>query len=120
MDIPTVSVIVPHLNQPEALAACLASLDAQALDGGRFEILVVDNGSTSSPLPIIQRHARARLLEETEPGPGLARNRGVREATGDVLAFIDADCRAHPDGLRNGLNGLREASPDTGPGGGGR
>ena len=48
MDLPTVSVIVPHLNQPEALAACLASLDAQTLDGGRFEIFVVDNGSTDA------------------------------------------------------------------------
>ena len=53
---PLISVVIPHLNQPEALEACLSSLDTQSLDRNFFEIIVVDNGSVSIPktlLPII-------------------------------------------------------------------
>jgi glycosyltransferase involved in cell wall biosynthesis len=103
---PLISVIIPHLNQPDGLAACLKSLDAQTLDHAQFEVLVVDNGSVSRPDKIIANHPRTRLLEEPEPGPGPARNRGVQAAQGSILAFIDADCLAHPDWL---LTAQREA-----------
>ena len=52
------------------------------------------------PTAVTALHPGTRLLEEREPGPGIARNRGVQEAAGKVFAFIDADCRAHPDWLR--------------------
>jgi glycosyltransferase involved in cell wall biosynthesis len=77
---PIVSVVVPHLNQPALLEHCLSSLDRQTLDRASFEVLVVDNGSAQPPLAIIDKHPMTRLLEEKEPGPGIARNRGVREA----------------------------------------
>ena len=96
---PFLSVIIPHLNQPEGLDACLTSLDEQTLERNQFEIIVVDNGSVSLPRQLTDSHS-ARLLEEPKPGPGLARNRGVEAANGDIFCFIDADCRAHPDWLR--------------------
>ena len=96
---PLLSIIIPHLNQPESLDACLASLDAQTIDRARFEVIVVDNGSAFVPRDVIASH-NARLLEESKPGPGLARNRGVQAAKGDIFCFIDADCRAHPNWLR--------------------
>ena len=43
-----ISVIIPHLNQPDGLEACLCSLDAQSLDRDQFEVIVVDNGSRSA------------------------------------------------------------------------
>lgn len=91
-----ISVVIPHLNQPDHLARCLASLAAgtRAPD----EVIVVDNGSASLPAAICAAHG-ARLLEEREPGPGPARNRGIAAATGGVLAFIDADCLADPGWL---------------------
>jgi glycosyltransferase involved in cell wall biosynthesis len=98
------SVIIPHLNQPQGLEACLASLDAQTLERSRFEVIVADNGSNSSPQPIIASHPDVRLVTETRAGPGLARNCGVRAANGEVFCFIDADCRAHPDWLRVAFN----------------
>jgi glycosyltransferase involved in cell wall biosynthesis len=110
---PLLSVIVPHLNQPGMLEACLSSLDAQSLGRSAFEVLVVDNGSTALPEEIIACHPGTRLLCEPEPGPGPARNMGVRNAVGPVLAFIDADCRAHPDWLRNALQALRSAPVGT-------
>lgn len=92
-----ISVIIPHLNQPEALARCLASL----LAGRRRpdEVFVVDNGSGSLPDAICAAHPGVTLLHEPTPGPGPARNRGITAASGAILAFIDADCLADPDWL---------------------
>jgi glycosyltransferase involved in cell wall biosynthesis len=90
------SVVIPHLNQPEFLARCLASLAS----GSRLpdEVIVVDNGSHTLPEAACAAHG-ARLLTEAEPGPGPARNRGVSASSGDILAFIDADCLADPGWL---------------------
>ncbi len=102
-----ISVIIPHLNQTADLDACLASLEAQSLDPNLFELVVVDNGSAVSLQDIVGRHPRARILYETDPGPGPARNTGAREAKGEILAFIDADCRAHPDWLHSIVQALQ-------------
>jgi glycosyltransferase involved in cell wall biosynthesis len=108
-----ISVVIPHLNQPAALEACLSSLDAQSLARCFFEIIVVDNGSVPIPEDIVANHAGTRLLCELQPGPGPARNLGVRSATGDIIAFIDADCRAHRDWLRNALQTIRSLPEGT-------
>lgn len=94
---PRISVVIPHLNQPESLARCLQSLRA----GRRRpdEIFVVDNGSSRMPEEICVAVPGVTLLAEPTPGPGPARNRGVAAASGDILAFIDADCLADPDWL---------------------
>jgi len=104
---PLISVIIPHLNQPNGLDNCLASLESQTLKRSEFEIIVVDNGSVSLPKTAISRHPGTLLLEEPRPGPGLARNRGAEAASGDILAFIDADCRAHPDWLHSAFHALQ-------------
>ncbi len=102
-DKPRASVIIPHLNTPALLDRCLRSVAAQRLDHGRFEILVVDNGSTV-PLDDVQRAwPEVRFLTEREPGPGPARNLGVAQARGRVLAFIDADIRAGDGWLQHGV-----------------
>ncbi len=90
------SVVIPHLNQADFLARCLSSLAA----GSRRpdEVIVVDNGSDVVPQAICDVWG-ARLLTEATPGPGPARNCGVRAASGDILAFIDADCLADPGWL---------------------
>lgn len=87
-----ISVIIPHLNQPQALALCLRSLAAGARRPD--EVIVVDNGSSALPKAALSAFPGAVLLQEGAPGPGPARNRGVAAAQGDVLAFIDADCQA--------------------------
>jgi glycosyltransferase involved in cell wall biosynthesis len=110
---PQVTVVIPHLNQPEALEACLASLEAQSLARGSYEVIVVDNGSDTPPLSIVARHPVARLLQELRPGPGLARNRGAEAALGEILCFIDADCRADPHWLERAVNTLSAAPAHT-------
>lgn len=110
---PTVSVIIPHLNQAAALEVCLSSLDGQLLDGDQFEVIVVDNGSATVPTEAIARHPGATLLREVTPGPGPARNTGVDVARGDILAFLDADCRADPNWLSSIVDALIVSPPGT-------
>ena len=104
---PLISVIIPHLNQPSSLETCLDSIHSQMLERSAFEVIVVDNGSASLPKALIDRYPGTLLLGELKPGPGLARNRGVEVAAADIFAFIDADCRAHPDWLRSALHALQ-------------
>lgn len=108
-----ISVIIPHLNQPEALDACLASLDAQTFERDAFEIIVVDNGSRALPVEAVRRYPGVRLLQERRPGPGPARNMGVAAARADIFAFIDADCRADPNWLASIAAALAAAEPAT-------
>ena len=110
---PLISIIIPHLNQPDALEACLGRLHSQTLEGSAFEIIVVDNGSTSVPRAVTERYPGTLLLHESKSGPGPARNRGVQAASGDILAFTDSDCRAHPDWLRCALDTLARVPPRT-------
>lgn len=96
---PEISVIVPHLNQPELLAEFLRSLYAQDFDMGRAEVIVVDNGSRTLPCAVVAEYPEVALTEEAIPGPGPARNRGVALARARLLAFTDADCRVARDWL---------------------
>jgi len=82
------------------LARCLAALEAQDLPRGGFEVLVVDNNSTDDSIAIAEGFDAVRVLRETEQGAYAARNRGLREARGHVVAFTDPDCVPDPDWLR--------------------
>jgi glycosyltransferase involved in cell wall biosynthesis len=106
---PIASIIIPHLNQPDALVRCLTSLERQDFDRGAIEIIVVDNGSRQPLDDIARQFSNVRFLEQSEPGPGLARNVGVAAATADILLFIDADCRAHPLWVRCAVAALNAA-----------
>ncbi len=98
--VPRVSVIIPHLNTPDLLIRCLASLAGQQLDHGDFELIVADNGSTMSLDRVRAAFPQVTVVVEPAPGPGLARNRGVSVARAPILAFIDADCRAETGWLQ--------------------
>jgi len=102
------SVVIPHLNQAEQLAICLASIQAQQDVSLAVEIVVADNGSPEPPAPELTGPYPVRVAVEHRPGPGPARNAGVRESNGDVLAFIDADCFAAPDWLATIISGLAQ------------
>ena len=104
---PQISVIIPHYEQLAALSECLLSIERQSLPRGDYEIIVVDNASPCGLNAVaVAVGGRAQLYCEPVKGAGAARNRGVEAARGSVLAFIDADCVASPDWLREGLIGL--------------
>lgn len=96
----SVSVIIPHFNQPEELRRCLSSLTGQMTRGPGVELIVVDNGSTEMPAVVVADFPGVRLAQELTKGPGPARNQGVTLAKGAILAFIDADCVADPGWLQ--------------------
>jgi glycosyltransferase involved in cell wall biosynthesis len=105
-----VSTIIAHLNQPEHLRRCLVSLTQQSFDLSTVEIIVVDNGSHHLPREVMSDFPDVRLDVEATPGPGPARNRGVAASTAPILAFIDADCVAHPDWLATIVSKLGSAT----------
>lgn len=87
-----VSVIVPAYNAVRTIGACLEALQSQTLPRARYEIMVVDDGSTDGTTDLVERIAGVRLLRQANAGPAAARNHGAREARGRILLFTDSDC----------------------------
>lgn len=96
---PRVTVIIPHLNQPDFLLRCLQSISVQSYEQSLVDIIVVDNGSNHLPHEICNQFPNVKLLTEATPGPGPARNTGINAAQTEILSFIDADCIADPNWL---------------------
>jgi glycosyltransferase involved in cell wall biosynthesis len=93
-----VSVIVPTWNEEKYLQRCLKSLVNQSYRR-RYEVIVVDGGSTDQTAAIAEKYADEVLVENCHPA-GAARNKGAEIAKGDVLAFIDADTVASDQWLQ--------------------
>jgi glycosyltransferase involved in cell wall biosynthesis len=80
-------------NASRWIHGCIQGLLNQDYDPACFEIIMVDNNSTDDSAARIRKQCdRIRLLHEPQQSSYAARNRGVREARGEVLAFTDADC----------------------------
>jgi glycosyltransferase involved in cell wall biosynthesis len=90
-----VSVIIPTLNEEKMIGKCLESLAESCYPLDRFEVILVDNGSTDHTLEIARSFStRLRLTILQRPGVNISalRNLGAAAAEGEVLAFLDADC----------------------------
>jgi len=94
-----VSVIVPVYNDAR-IEFCISSLLEQNYPEELYEVIIVDNNSIAPIKEVIQRFPVIYLQEEKQ-GSYFARNRGLEIASGDIAAFIDADCIAEPDWLNN-------------------
>lgn len=86
------SVIVCAFNEAATIAACLHSVLAQTRPAD--EVILVDNASTDATADIAGAIAGVRVVHESRKGLTRAREAGRRAATGDLLAWLDADCRA--------------------------
>ncbi len=111
------SFIVTTRNRDQSIGPCLDSIAAALVKASPLdaEIVVVDSGSTDGTAAILAALASAspvpmRLLTEQRAGKGLALNRALRVAAGELLAFTDDDCTLHIDYV-NDL--LRYAASDT-------
>jgi glycosyltransferase involved in cell wall biosynthesis len=105
-DTPFVSVIIPVYNDAERLQTCLKALQVQTYPKDKYEIVVIDNGSTESPQPVVEQFSQARMDQESKPGSYAARNKGILLAQGEVIAFTDADCIPASDWLEQGVKNL--------------
>jgi glycosyltransferase involved in cell wall biosynthesis len=115
----SVSVVIPAFNCATHVERLLASLRAQTYPRGRYEILLVDDGSSDDTAAIAERalarwDGAGRVLRKPNGGPASARNAGLRASTADVIAFIDADCVADPDWLELVVGALSSGAAGAG------
>ena len=94
-----ISIVVPFYNEEPYIERCITALLAQDYPKDRYEIILVDNNSTDRSVEIVKRYPQVHLASETVVGDFAARNRGIRESTGDVVAFTDSDTAPDPDWL---------------------
>ncbi len=105
---PFISVVIPVWNGPDLIARCLTALGAQTYPSDRFEVLVVDNGSTDQTGEVARAFPFATVLSEPVPGSYRARNLGWTSARGEYVAFTDADCIPDPDWLAAAVRAARQ------------
>jgi len=93
----SVSVIVPTYNRAYLLGEAIESILAQDITDCDLEIIVVDDGSKDNTQEVVRRYGdRVRYIRQENQGAGVARNRGVDEARGDWISFLDSDDRWLP------------------------
>lgn len=93
---PLVSIVIPTYNRPSQLVRCLDGLAQLTYPENCFEVIVVDDGGPIDLTPAIARYRdqlNLTLLRQSRGGPGVARNAGAAVAQGDIIAFLDDDCR---------------------------
>lgn len=86
----TLSVVVPAFNEEQYIAWTLESIIKHA-PPNLIEIIVVDNASTDRTAEVALRFDKVKVVFEPKKGTGWARQKGFEKATGDLIAFIDAD-----------------------------
>lgn len=107
---PRISVIIPHFNDLEGLHLCLQRLAQQTLDRTQFEVIVADNNSAIGIAAVRAVVGDlAIVVPAVEQGAAAARNAGVAAAQGEILAFIDSDCRPRVDWLEQGSQAIATA-----------
>jgi len=111
---PQFSVIIPTFNRAAFVTGAVESVLAQDFDG--FEVIVVDDGSTDDTAPVLRDRfgddPRIRVVRQQHSERGAARNRGMREAEGEFVVFLDSDDRFLPNHL-SVLRSALERNPEA-------
>ncbi len=94
-----ISVIIPVYNQAHYIARCLESIRSQDYPQKNIEVIVVDDGSVDDSIKVAEKYG-VKVFHQNHGGPGMARNRGVAEASSELIAFLDADDAAETHWLR--------------------
>ena len=109
------SVIIPTFNRKETLRTCLANLAMQMLPARRWEVIVVDDGSTDGTEELCRTFPslyRLKYIRQENAGAGAARRAGVEQASGEYVLFINDDTMAHPSLLTEHLRAQHEHRQD--------
>ena len=106
-----ITVVIPLYNKEKTIATALNSVLAQTYHD--FEVIVVDDGSTDDGADVVEGYtdARIRLIRQENAGVSAARNRGIEEAKGEYVAFLDADDEWMPEFLEE-IVALQQEFPD--------
>jgi len=107
---PKISVIIPAYNAEKTIKETIESVLSQTLS--QFEIIVINDGSQDKTLEVVSRilDPRLKVLSYPNAGVSVSRNRGISQAAGDYVSFLDADDLWTPDKLETQLKAL-QANP---------
>ena len=110
-----ISTVVPVYNDPKGIRQTLDSITKQP--GDKYDIYVRDNGSTDYTRDVIREYTRRwknvfLLVEDVIQGSYAARNKGIQHASGDVIAFLDADETVDPEYLATALEAMEKQDVD--------
>ena len=105
---PTISIIIPAYNAEQTIIKTIESVQKQTFTD--YEIIVIDDGSTDRTKDVVSKieDRRLKILTYQNAGAATARNRGIAQATGKYLAFIDADDLWTSDKLELQLEALQK------------
>lgn len=107
---PTVSIIVPAFNEAARIENCVRSIQLTSYD--RYEMVLVDDGSTDNTLELMKGVAaadlRIKVLSQANAGKGAALNLGLRHASGEVVVFMDADLVLSRNTVKRMLQGFAD------------
>ncbi|MBN1824247.1 MAG: PqqD family peptide modification chaperone [Endomicrobiales bacterium] len=106
---PSVSVIVPVFNEEDIISSCITALLSLDYPKDRLELIFVDNNSNDKSASIIKQYP-VRYIFEKRRGRSAARNSGIKAATGEILAFTDADCVVEEKWLKNLVVGFKNGN----------
>lgn len=109
-----VSVVIPTLNRASMLATTIDRIEQQSVSRNVYEVLVVDNNSSDDTQSVLSAkrdlYPNLRVFLQQKPGAAATRNVGIREATGDIVLFIDDDIFADPNLIETHLE-YHKANP---------
>lgn len=113
MKIPMISVVIPSFRRPEGMLALLADVYRQ--EGADFEVIVVDDCSPDDSVAIIRENfPEVRLfVNEKNGGPAVTRNRGIREARGEIIVGFDSDVTVPDTSLLSKVSAAFQTAPEA-------
>ena len=99
---PTISVVIPVYNSEKYVGKCIESVMAQSYTD--WQLILVDDGSKDRSLEVCRQYAdqdnRILVIHQENAGPGIARNTGITQVSGDYVVFIDSDDYIEPEYFR--------------------
>lgn len=106
---PFVSVIIPAHNEEKYISECLSSISRQSYPRERYEIIIIDNGSTDKTVELANKF-NVKVFQKKEGPVGAVRNYGTTKAKGEIFAFLDSDCIAPENWISTGVGFLKQNS----------
>jgi cellulose synthase/poly-beta-1,6-N-acetylglucosamine synthase-like glycosyltransferase len=96
-----ISVIIPTYNAEKTIGKCLRALLKQNYPKRKYEIIVVDDGSTDKTEQVVKKFRSVKFFKQKHRGPAAARNTGAKFSKGNIILFTDSDCVPSKDWIKH-------------------